>query len=80
MTMTNDTTIRATLLFLAGMALIALLAGRLGRRLNESELTHAMLDMDIDGGGEIEFNEFFQWWKRSAGGGKGRNDGSGLKE
>ena len=58
---------------------IALLAGRLGRRLNESELTHAMLDMDIDGGGEIEFNEFFQWWKRSAGGGKGRNDGSGLK-
>ena len=26
-----------------------------------------MLDMDIDGGGEIEFVEFFAWWKRSAG-------------
>eukprot|EP01044_Picomonas_judraskeda_P002183 COSAG03_NODE_150_length_11507_cov_752.905242_3_plen_331_part_00 len=37
---------------------IALLAGRLGKRLTESELTHAMLDMDIDGGGEVEFNEF----------------------
>ena len=53
---------------------IGLLAGRLGKRLGDAELNEAMLDMDIDGSGEIEFEEFHAWWKRSAGAKGGEKD------
>eukprot|EP01052_Picozoa_sp_SAG31_P034190 SAG31_NODE_3959_length_3718_cov_1.526389_1_plen_265_part_00 len=41
---------------------IRTLAHKLGRFLTRSELDRAMCEMDADGSGEIEFEEFRDWW------------------
>ena len=41
---------------------LALLAEKVGRDMSESELNAAMVEMDSDGSGEIEFDEFFAWF------------------
>ena len=35
----------------------------LGKTLDESAVDKAMSDMDRDGGGDISFNEFLEWWQ-----------------
>ena len=39
------------------------LSERLGKKLDERELTKAVSEMDKDGGGEVEIDEFLQWWR-----------------
>jgi hypothetical protein len=34
----------------------------LGSRLTQKELERAMAEMDEDGGGEVDFHEFYSWW------------------
>lgn len=41
---------------------LALLAEAIGRDMSETDLNAAMRDMDQDGSGEIEFDEFFSWF------------------
>ena len=38
------------------------LAIMLGQKLNSKELDMAMAEMDEDGSGEVDFDEFFAWW------------------
>ena len=38
------------------------LAVMLGQKLNSKELDMAMAEMDEDGSGEVDFDEFFAWW------------------
>ena len=38
------------------------LAGRLGKHLTVDQLDEAMAEMDEDGGGEVDFDEFQTWW------------------
>ena len=38
------------------------LAISLGNRLTPSQLVAAMREMDEDGGGEVDFHEFYAWW------------------
>ena len=47
------------------------LAKRLGKKMSEKTLNEAMLDMDADGSGEVNFGEFYHWWEgyRAKGGG-----------
>ena len=33
-----------------------------GKALNDQNLDLAMKEMDKDGSGEVDFNEFYQWW------------------
>ena len=33
-----------------------------GKALNDQNLELAMKEMDKDGSGEVDFNEFYQWW------------------
>jgi hypothetical protein len=46
---------------------IRALARNLGCPLNEESLNAAMAEMDEDGGGEVEFEEFNSWYQRAAG-------------
>ena len=39
-------------------------AERLGQAMNEEELDAAMLEMDNDGSGEVDYDEFLAWWDR----------------
>lgn len=41
----------------------------LGRNVSDNELKAMMREMDGDGGGDIDFAEFFSWWNRSNGSG-----------
>ena len=41
---------------------IAGLATRLGKSLNDAELTAAMAEMDADGNGSVDSGEFEKWW------------------
>lgn len=41
---------------------IAGLATRLGKSLNDAELTAAMAEMDADGDGSVDSGEFEKWW------------------
>ena len=41
------------------------LAKQLGRPLSSDELDAAMAEMDADGGGDVDFPEFLEWYKRS---------------
>jgi CRP-like cAMP-binding protein len=36
----------------------------LGKKLDESAVDEAMAQMDRDGGGDISFNEFLEWWQQ----------------
>ena len=38
------------------------LAIMMGQKLNSKELDMAMAEMDEDGSGEVDFDEFFAWW------------------
>ena len=42
---------------------IRTLARRLGKKINNRKLDEAMAEMDADGSGEVEFEEFLHWWK-----------------
>eukprot|EP01044_Picomonas_judraskeda_P000345 COSAG03_NODE_15_length_22165_cov_72.809934_14_plen_584_part_00 len=46
-------------------------AERLGQAMNEEELDAAMLEMDNDGSGEVDYDEFLAWWDRRKAQGKG---------
>ena len=46
---------------------IRALARNLGCPLDEESLNAAMAEMDEDGGGEVEFEEFNSWYQRAAG-------------
>ena len=37
---------------------------QLGRRLTDIDVAVAMEEMDADGGGDIDFDEFFEWWQK----------------
>ena len=39
---------------------------QLGKRMSDSEIQEAMLEMDGDGGGEVEYPEFLAWWSSQA--------------
>ena len=39
------------------------LAERAGRHLNERQLDDAMRTMDVDGSGQVDFEEFANWWE-----------------
>jgi calmodulin len=55
------------------------LAKRLGKRVSGKALAEAMQEMDADGSGEIEFEEFLSWWKgHQAKGGGGFFSGLSL--
>jgi hypothetical protein len=43
---------------------IAKLAARMGSRMSAAELGEAMAEMDADGSGEIDFDEFSAWCRR----------------
>eukprot|EP01052_Picozoa_sp_SAG31_P038208 SAG31_NODE_5062_length_2765_cov_1.297074_2_plen_83_part_00 len=51
---------------------VNLLAKAMGAKLSAKELQLAMEEMDEDGSGEVEFNEFYHWWSRED---KGRHSG-----
>ena len=34
-----------------------------GNEIGDEELDMAMLQMDRDGGGDVDFDEFYQWWR-----------------
>jgi hypothetical protein len=36
----------------------------MGRNLNEHEMKEAMSQIDVDGGGEVDYSEFVEWWGR----------------
>jgi hypothetical protein len=46
-------------------------AERLGQTMSQEELDAAMLEMDGDGSGEIDYDEFLAWWDRRKAKGKG---------
>eukprot|EP01043_Picozoa_sp_COSAG02_P040242 COSAG02_NODE_3240_length_7111_cov_9.714632_3_plen_613_part_00 len=46
-------------------------AERLGQTMSEEELDAAMLEMDEDGSGEVDYDEFLAWWDRRKAEGKG---------
>lgn len=50
---------------------VATLARNLGRPLSEQELNEAMEEMDEDGGGTVDFDEFFHWYEKQTGDGSG---------
>ena len=54
---------------------VAALARNLGHPLSTAELDEAMLAMDTDGGGLVEFDEFYEWYdaevQKAAAGGDG---------
>jgi hypothetical protein len=50
---------------------LAMAAERLGQSMSEQELDAAMSEMDEDGSGEIDFDEFLSWWDRRKASGKG---------
>ena len=50
---------------------IRALARNLGSPLTEEQLTVAMAEMDEDGGGEVEFDEFLAWYEKAAASSKG---------
>eukprot|EP01051_Picozoa_sp_SAG22_P023230 SAG22_NODE_5905_length_933_cov_1.426859_1_plen_110_part_10 len=50
---------------------VAALARNLGRPLSEQELDEAMAEMDEDGGGTVEFEEFYSWYEKQTGEGTG---------
>ena len=35
------------------------------KALTEAELDAALVEMDRDGSGEVDFNEFWQWWEQN---------------
>jgi Ca2+-binding EF-hand superfamily protein len=35
------------------------------KALTEAELDAALVEMDRDGSGEVDFNEFWQWWEEN---------------
>ena len=41
---------------------VAQLSERLGAPLTKVKLDAAMMDMDEDGSGEVDFDEFKDWW------------------
>lgn len=41
---------------------IRVLARSLGNQLSEPQLDQAMREMDEDGSGEVDFEEFFDWY------------------
>ena len=47
---------------------LAVLAAKLGRTLGPAELDSAMTEMDTDQSGEVDFEEFEEWWTKSAAG------------
>ena len=42
------------------------LVARLGKRLTDQQLSEAMDEMDEDGSGEVDYEEFEEWWKETA--------------
>ena len=46
---------------------IGALARGIGQKLTAKELDAAMREMDEDGGGEVDFTEFYAWWQRQKG-------------
>eukprot|EP01052_Picozoa_sp_SAG31_P037281 SAG31_NODE_4791_length_2954_cov_2.206305_4_plen_201_part_00 len=50
---------------------VAALARNLGRPLSEGELNEAMAEMDEDGGGTVDFDEFYRWYAKQTGDGAG---------
>jgi hypothetical protein len=53
------------------------LCKEMGRRLGAQQLDDAMAEMDADGSGKVEFEEFEQWWGQQKGGGGGGGGGGG---
>jgi len=45
---------------------IKMLARMMGAKLSKAELDLAMKEMDGDGSGEVDFKEFYHWWKVKA--------------
>jgi Ca2+-binding EF-hand superfamily protein len=41
-----------------------MLAQKLGKVLTEAELDAMMAEIDTDGGGDVDFDEFHGWWSR----------------
>jgi hypothetical protein len=41
---------------------VAALYAQMGKKLNPQQLTDAMAEMDSDGGGKVELDEFMKWW------------------
>ena len=50
---------------------VRVLARNLGSPLDEVQLDTAMAEMDEDGGGEVEFDEFLAWYEKAAASSKG---------
>jgi calmodulin len=42
------------------------LARSLGNQLTDAQLDQAMIEMDEDGSGEVDFEEFFDWYATCA--------------
>jgi Ca2+-binding EF-hand superfamily protein len=42
---------------------VGLALAKIGRAISDTELDAAMKEMDEDGGGEVELDEFAQWWR-----------------
>lgn len=45
---------------------LASLIRMLGVNMNPNELFQTMLELDQDGSGEVDFAEFFEWWRNPA--------------
>ena len=41
---------------------VATLCKKMGKKLNDKGLQAAMAEMDEDGGGAVDFHEFYAWW------------------
>ena len=57
---------------------IALMSLELGKPLSEPELDEAMAEMDADGSGEVDFDEFERWFERMKASGNMPSWGAGL--
>eukprot|EP01052_Picozoa_sp_SAG31_P007365 SAG31_NODE_351_length_17237_cov_7.010445_9_plen_114_part_00 len=40
------------------------LAKSMGAKLTDEELNTALVEMDADGSGEVDFGEFYDWWSQ----------------
>lgn len=58
---------------------VAAMAKRLGVPLNKRQLKAAMADMDEDGSGEVNFEEFLLWWRAQRATGCGGGGGGASK-
>lgn len=56
---------------------VATLSRELGLQLSVEELDQAMAEMDADGNGEIDFEEFSSWWHGHSPGGQVESSGGG---